>query len=400
MRARMHAMLAASCVAAFATATPAVWAHRITLNDTGMTQCIDHQKNWSSDCTKSHQDAAYGRDVNDADPDDGVAGFSFRKVCRSGQMAGEGTCPVDPVLGGGPDDWGCVYDNISQLTWEAKTADGGMHDGNRAYTNKGRKARDEPSDAAWLIDATNAEGLCGATNWRLPDVLDLQSIVDYGRGTPDTPGGSFIDPVYFPNNWAGMNWTRTDHVFDSKRAWYVNFAGGRISVAQRFDDQSLSARLVHNATHSLSIGPAALAKNRFIPSDDGTEVTDTMTGLVWRRCAAGMVWDNNSQTCDGTATEYSWTDALDYARANREGGWRLPNVKELFSIADHKTQSPAIDQLAFPGTPPSQLVLSSTPVNHIGDVYVQIVSFGNGAGEQQEVARFSWQLRLVRRGRE
>jgi hypothetical protein len=74
------------------------------------------------------------------------------------------------------------------LTWELKTVDGGTHDGQRLYTNLGRKARDEISDIAWLVNATNAEALCGATNWRLPEAIELQSIVDYGIGAPGMAG--------------------------------------------------------------------------------------------------------------------------------------------------------------------------------------------------------------------
>jgi hypothetical protein len=85
MKTRIHAAVVVLCAIAGAAVTPLTMAGRITLNDTGVTQCIDHQGNWSSECTKSRQDAADGRDVDYADPNDGVAGFSFRKVCRSGR---------------------------------------------------------------------------------------------------------------------------------------------------------------------------------------------------------------------------------------------------------------------------------------------------------------------------
>lgn len=125
MKSHIRAAIVCVCVVSGAAAIPALGAGRVTLNDTGMNQCFDDQRNWSLKCAHSHQDADKGRDVHDADPGDGLAGFSFRKVCHSGQMAGEGDCPADPALGNGPNDWGCTYDNISQLAWEMKTADGG-----------------------------------------------------------------------------------------------------------------------------------------------------------------------------------------------------------------------------------------------------------------------------------
>lgn len=390
-------LVVASTVAASMAAT-AAWGRRVTLNDTGMTQCADSKGNWSSDCAKSRQDAAYGRDVNDAEPNDGVAGFSFHKVCRSGQMAGVGTCPADPPLGSGPDDWGCVYDNVSELTWEAKTNDGGMHDFQRTFTNKGGKSRDEPSDAAWLVDATNAEALCGAQTWRLPDVSELQSIVHYGIGVPDGSGSTFVDPTFFPYALSWETWTRNGAVWDSKRAWRINFDGGDINVEQRFYTGA-SARLVHKPARALSDSDKALAKSRFIPSVDGTDVTDTLTGLVWSRCVVGMVWANVTQTCEGTATEFSWAEALDYAKANRTGGWRIPNVKELISLADYEKESmPAIDTEAFPNTPTAHL--SSTPYFET-KLYVKWVSFGRGVVTESDVTSGdAFPIRMVRRGRE
>jgi hypothetical protein len=394
MTARIHPAFAAIFAIVGAAAAPSAWAGRITLNDTGMTQCIDRRVEWTSECTKSGQDAADGRDVDVADPDDGLAGFSFRKVCRSGQMAGDGSCPTDPVIGNGPDDWGCTYDNVTQLTWEMKTNDGGLHHYLRRFTNKGGKAQDLPSDAANLVKATNAEALCGSTDWRLPDPIELQSIVDYGGGTPDHR--DCIDPTFFPNPEASY-WTRTESAWDTKSAWYVQ-ACGRISGTKRFTE-SEGARVVHRKPRTLSQGKAAIAKERFIPSVDGTEVTDTMTGLVWRRCAEGMVWSGDAQACTGTATRYHWQDAFDHVRANREGGWRLPNIKELFSIVDFERLGPALDPLAFPNAPGSGF-LSATPVDSGGVVYFKTVYFSRGDVDQQEAYQGNtWPLRLVRRGR-
>jgi hypothetical protein len=371
-------------------------ARRLTLNDTGMIQCIDHHGDWTLDCAKSRQDAAYGRDVSNAAPEDGVAGFSFRKVCRSGQMAGEGTCPVDPKLGTGPDNWGCTFDAVTQFTWEVKTNDDGIHDYLRLFTNKGRKARDEPTDAAWLVDRTNTEVLCGATNWRLPDAIELQSIVYYGKGAPNSPGDSFIDPTFFPYNSSWLSWTRNDSVANSKSVWYVRFNDGNASVEHRFS--TAVVRLVHETAPVATRTRATASKERFIPSDDGTEITDIMTGLVWRRCAEGLQWNNASKTCDGIETKFVWKDALDYAKANGAGGWRMPSIKELFSVVDVTKQAPAIDTIAFPGTSPGGF-FSTTPINVQGNVYVKYVSFFDGYIFQQSMYGDPLSIRMVRRGR-
>lgn len=390
-----HAALTVLCALACAAPTSAAWARRITLNDTGMTQCIDHQKQWSSECAKSRQDAADGRDASAADPHDGEAGFSFRKVCRSGQMAGEGSCPADPGLGTGPDDWGCTYDDVTQLTWETKTSDGGTHDGNHFFTNRGGKASDDEHDAAWLAKTTNEEALCGATNWRLPDALELQSIVNYGAGTPNF-GAPLIDHNFFPNSFPWQTWTRTQDRLDAKSLWHINFQDGGVGLAKGFDARSV--RLVHRVDQAATM-QVSVAGDRFVPSPDGTEVADNLTGLIWRRCPAGMVWNDGTRSCTGSATEFSWVDALDYAAANRQGGWRIPNAKELLSIVDFTTASPAIDRVAFPNTPTTPSFLSSTPFDDAGLVNVQVVSFFRGAVAQVDAYSTRWPLRLVRRGR-
>jgi hypothetical protein len=108
----------------------------------------------------------------------------------------------------------------------------------------------------------------------------------------------------------------------------------------------------------------AWAQSRFSVSADGTEVTDTRTGLIWRRCSAGQSYSGG--TCSGTASTYNHEAALAYAKS--QAGWRLPNVKELFSIVDtDRLLSPGssgIDPLVFPGTGP--VYWSSSPASFPG----------------------------------
>ena len=143
-----------------------------------------------------------------------------------------------------------------------------------------------------------------------------------------------------------------------------------------------------------------------VPSADGSEVSDIMTGLVWRRCADGMAWNDNAQTCDGEATRFMWTDALKHVRQTHEGGWRLPNVKELYSIIELEPKLPAltrvkIDHRAFPNTP-DWIFFSSTAFENFPDVYVHVVEFGYGTVVHNPALfpGFDAIVRMVRRGRE
>ena len=50
-----------------------------------------------------------------------------------------------------------------------------------------------------------------------------------------------------------------------------------------------------------AVVPAA-AQGRYRVSSDGTEVEDTVSHLVWRRCAEGLRW--NGKACDGKLMKF------------------------------------------------------------------------------------------------
>ncbi len=140
--------------------------------------------------------------------------------------------------------------------------------------------------------------------------------------------------------------------------------------------------------------PAQAAGPRFVPSAAGDEVTDTQTGLVWRRCAEGQAWAGS--TCAGSATTMTWDGALSHAQsqaASTAQAWRVPNVKELRSLVNLAKTSPAIDTAAFPNTP-SDWFWTSTP--YAGDAdYAWIVVFYSGSVSNSN--RYNgYAVRLVR----
>jgi hypothetical protein len=75
----------------------------------------------------------------------------------------------------------------------------------------------------------------------------------------------------------------------------------------------------------------------------GGLVLDTLTQLVWQQQAS--------------STTMTWADAKIYCSSS---GFRLPTVKELFSLVDLTVTSGAmINQTAFPGTPAESFWTSS-----------------------------------------
>ncbi|MFZ2988449.1 MAG: DUF1566 domain-containing protein [Ideonella sp.] len=109
----------------------------------------------------------------------------------------------------------------------------------------------------------------------------------------------------------------------------------------------------------------------------GDEITDTATGLIWRRCAEGQSWSGS--ICIGAVAGFTWDGALAHAKGQVSSSglpWRLPNAKELASLVKHSQVNPAIDTTAFPGAT-SDWFWSSTP--YPGDTaFAWFVYFGYG----------------------
>lgn len=94
--------------------------------------------------------------------------------------------------------------------------------------------------------------------------------------------------------------------------------------------------------------PSTSVAAQFLDNADGT-VTDLGTGLIWQK------QDDN--------TKRIWQGALSFCESLTLGGssdWRLPNIKEIGSIVDYTTITPAIDSRVFVSA--SDLYWSATTV--------------------------------------
>jgi hypothetical protein len=82
------------------------------------------------------------------------------------------------------------------------------------------------------------------------------------------------------------------------------------------------------------------------PAGNGEIVTtDKVTGLMWTS-------DGNGAGCYSGGTR-TWNEAIDWAEGLTFAGysdWRLPNIRELHSLADFGTSAPAINTTYFPNT--------------------------------------------------
>ena len=134
-------------------------------------------------------------------------------------------------------------------------------------------------------------------------------------------------------------------------------------------------------------------------SVSGASVTDSRTALIWDQCP----WGLSGGSCGtGSAGSFSWRDALSVvsiANASTYNGasdWRLPNLKELRSLAEECRVSPSINSTNFPNTPAADFWTNSLTQIYADSAWV--VDFARGdvfAAARITLAR----VRLVRGGR-
>ncbi len=98
---------------------------------------------------------------------------------------------------------GTILDRATGLMWTKRDSGKGMN----------------WAEALAWVQAKNAERYLGHNDWRLPNVKELQSIVDYSR-SPDKTGSAAIDPLFECTKITNENsqadwpyyWTSTTHV--------------------------------------------------------------------------------------------------------------------------------------------------------------------------------------------
>ena len=264
--------------------------------------------------------------------------------------------------------WVTVRDNVTGLIWEVKANMDGIKDdtnpsdADNTYTwydpNPATNGGDagtpgDGTDTLDFITALNTANFSGYSDWRLPTIKELHSIVAYDRYQPS------IDTAYFPNTPGAS----PDYY---SATTYTYIPGGR--VARVFDFfHGRGTAYYKSEGHYVRAVRGGASQNNFSDNGDGT-VTDASTGLMWQQA--------------NTSYGYTWAEALDYCEGLELAGytdWRLPTIKELFSIADLSSDNLNIDTTLFPNTQGRGQWSSTTDVTLTGydpDYALEINFFG------------------------
>jgi hypothetical protein len=290
------------------------------LADTGQRSCYT-ESSFMTTCPASGQayygqDAQYGWDTTHAQSE---------RYTPSTSVAGQ---PVE-------------IDNVTGLVWTGCSA--GVTGDTCAA---GTAATYAWQDAVAYCDALDWGGY---RDWHLPDPYELDSI----GGTGWWVALIGTDAAALPPPGANF-WSSSSYAGNSGSAWF--------GTADLFGLTRFDKNLGRNVLCVRGAAPVPSARfTRDTSVDAQPVVVDNVTGLTWQGCIFGFT-GNSCET--GRAGAKTWQDVLAYCEGLSWAGaddWRLPNVKELFSIVDLRRFDPAIDTTVFPGVPAEALDAGGNP---------------------------------------
>jgi len=375
----------------------------------GLTDCDDPDCIGDSSCPSASLLPATGHtvcyDPGDAPIENDVIDCTDDTIDCFGQdgfhLAG---CPSDENRFT-PSGDGTVTDNCTGLMWEESAGNGG-------------------TALSWCNALAYSDGLPLATHtdWRLPNVLELESIIDYGRTNPTFDDSVFSGPADF-------YWSSTTVTSNTDSAFFVDFEFGKISQPSndgtnpdQSKDQSNFVRAVRTVVPAPadaaplpdtgqtkcyneagleiddcmdatcpgqdgdhSTGCLNDASRFFVPDPPDGTVTDTCTGLMWQEGTADAAHrPGNTPGVDlndmfgwcGTGGALAYCETLVLTTDNvfktedqaaldgddiKYRDWRLPNIRELYSISDHtSTQNSPLNMFLGDGSEQSSEHWSST----------------------------------------
>lgn len=216
-------------------------------------------------------------------------------------------------------------------------------DGTITDLNTGLMWQADPIAKTTYADAIAGVGsfnLAGYTDWRVPTIQELYSLIDFtgidASSAPDTSGVTpFINDDYFTFYYGNTGngerlidsqWVTStiyiDTVMNGQECFFgVNFADGRIKCYPTAPRGNGYFAIYVRGGNNYGV-------NNFVDNGNGT-ITDSATGLTWMQgdSGSGMTWGDALNYCEN----------LSLARAD---DWRLPNIKALHTIVDY-TRSPA-----------------------------------------------------------
>jgi hypothetical protein len=186
--------------------------------------------------------------------------------------------------------------------------------------------------------------LAGSADWRLPTVVEMESIMDWSQsgnvymssafgitvGTSVVTTSSYYSPV-------------TDGLAIDTTGWVGKY------------NQNDSGNLLCVRSTGAAVPTKVASTGRFLVQSGGVTVLDKVSGLVWQRTAA-----------PGTHTYATADSACTSNSAGLSGtGWRLPTIRELRTLTEHfRPAAPQMNSVVFPDADSVNFWSSTTRVSN------------------------------------
>lgn len=273
---------------------------------------------------------------------------------------------------------GTVTDNLTGLIWLKNAG---------CFT---------PANWSTALTTANqlASGQCGLTDgstagqWRMPNVNELESLVDVSQGNPAVSAGSFFTNISLTTAY----WSSTTYAAFTSNAMAIRFTDGRwingVDAGDSgFNNTKATSANTLWAVRSGGAGTVQLLATgafagqgggsgesfgvnddaslqagihftspRFIDNGNGT-LSDTVTGLTWLKQAncIDTTWANALTTVSQLSSgQCGLTDG------STAGQWRMPNRSEMLSLSDRAPTFPIANY--YNGIPGPDGVTVTTPV--------------------------------------
>jgi hypothetical protein len=202
------------------------------------------------------------------------------------------------------------------------------------------------------LAAADTFSLGGYTDWRLPSIKEIYSLIDFRgiTGLNAAQSTPYINTNYFEFRYGDETVERfidaqyassTEYVGTTMNGAFtifgVNFADGRIKGYGTMTPQGAAKLFEVKYVR----GNTNYGINNFVDIGDGA-ISDYATGLMWSKSdnGNGLNWEE----------ALSWVYLKNQENYLGHNDWRLPNAKELQSIVDYTrspqtTNSPAINSV-------------------------------------------------------
>jgi hypothetical protein len=252
---------------------------------------------------------------------------------QDGEIRAGSSWPSPRFIPGTGDEEDCITDTLSGLMWA-------------------RNANIPNDDRNWSasIDYANSLVLCGHSDWRLPNVNELQTLFN----SAETDNATWLSDQQFTSvmsDFTDYYWSSTTQSYWTYYAYTMHSAVGFNNMETK-QDSSMAMRTwpVRGSSHTPTAVWKTGQQTSYWPGDDGALqmgvdwpdprftvagdcVTDNLTGLMWAR---------NANLPGELVT---WSEALDFANNLNLCGyssWRLPNRTELWSLIDNSKTFPPL----------------------------------------------------------